>query len=64
MVFIACGMGRRQRHGPSPIVADIARDAGITYVAVVTKPFSFEGKCRMLQAEEGIKPSSARWTPC
>ncbi len=55
MVFIAGGMGGGTGTGASPIVADIAREAGILTVGVVTKPFSFEGKRRMLQAEEGIK---------
>ena len=55
MVFIASGMGGGTGTGASPIVADIAREAGILTVGVVTKPFSFEGKRRMLQAEEGIK---------
>jgi cell division protein FtsZ len=55
MVFIAGGMGGGTGTGASPIVADIAREAGILTVGVVTKPFSFEGKRRMQQAEEGIK---------
>ena len=55
MVFIAAGMGGGTGTGASPIVADIAREAGTLTVAVVTKPFNFEGKRRMVQAEEGIK---------
>ena len=55
MVFIASGMGGGTGTGASPIVADIAREAGALTVGVVTKPFSFEGKRRMEQAEEGIK---------
>ncbi|UOO36947.1 cell division protein FtsZ [Oscillospiraceae bacterium CM] len=55
MVFIAGGMGGGTGTGASPIVADIAREAGILTVGVVTKPFGFEGKRRMQQAEEGIK---------
>ena len=55
MVFIACGMGGGTGTGASPVVADIARESGILTVGVVTKPFSFEGKRRMNQAEEGIK---------
>jgi len=54
MVFIAAGMGGGTGTGASPIVADIAREMGVLTVAVVTKPFSFEGKRRMMQAEEGI----------
>jgi cell division protein FtsZ len=55
MVFIAAGMGGGTGTGASPVVADIAREAGILTVAVVTKPFRFEGSRRMSQAEEGIK---------
>ena len=54
MVFIAAGMGGGTGTGAAPIVADIARELGILTVGVVTKPFSFEGKRRMMQAEEGI----------
>ena len=55
MVFLAGGMGGGTGTGASPVVADIAREAGALTVGVVTKPFSFEGKRRMEQAEEGIK---------
>ena len=55
MVFLAAGMGGGTGTGASPVVADIAREAGALTVGVVTKPFSFEGKRRMEQAEEGIK---------
>ena len=55
MVFLAAGMGGGTGTGAAPIVADIARESGILTVAVVTKPFSFEGKRRMQQAEAGIK---------
>lgn len=55
MVFLAGGMGGGTGTGAMPIVADIAREAGMLTVAVVTKPFSFEGKQRIQQAEEGIK---------
>ena len=54
MVFIAAGMGGGTGTGASPVVADIAREQGILTVGVVTKPFSFEGKRRMDQANEGI----------
>ena len=47
MVFIAAGMGGGTGTGAAPIVAEIARDLGILTVAVVTKPFIFEGKKRM-----------------
>lgn len=54
MVFITAGMGGGTGTGAAPTIADIARESGILTVGVVTKPFSFEGKRRMLQAEEGI----------
>ena len=54
MVFLACGMGGGTGTGASPIIADIAREAGILTVAVVTKPFRFEGPRRMKIADEGI----------
>ena len=54
MVFITAGMGGGTGTGAAPIIADIAREAGILTVGVVTKPFSFEGKRRMDQALEGI----------
>ena len=55
MVFITAGMGGGTGTGAAPVVADIAKESGILTVGVVTKPFTFEGKRRMLQAEEGIK---------
>ena len=54
MVFITAGMGGGTGTGAAPIIADIAREAGILTVGVVTKPFSFEGKRRMQQAQRGI----------
>jgi len=54
MVFITAGMGGGTGTGAGPIVADIAREAGILTVGVVTKPFGFEGKKRMTQAMSGI----------
>lgn len=54
MVFITAGMGGGTGTGASPVVAQIARELGALTVGVVTKPFSFEGKKRMLSAEEGI----------
>ncbi|MBS5734246.1 MAG: cell division protein FtsZ [Clostridiales bacterium] len=54
MVFITAGMGGGTGTGAAPIVAKIAKDMGILTVGIVTKPFSFEGKRRMQQAEEGI----------
>ena len=54
MVFITAGMGGGTGTGAAPIVADLAREAGILTVGVVTKPFRFEGANRMRQAEQGI----------
>ncbi len=54
MVFIAAGMGGGTGTGAAPIVAQIAKELGILTVAIVTKPFAFEGKRRMEQAEIGI----------
>ena len=54
MVFITAGMGGGTGTGAAPIVAQIAKEMGILTVAVVTKPFPFEGKKRMVAAEEGI----------
>lgn len=54
MVFITAGMGGGTGTGASPIVAQIAREVGALTVGVVTKPFAFEGKKRLLSAEEGI----------
>jgi len=55
MVFITAGMGGGTGTGAAPIVADIAKDLGILSVAVVTRPFVWEGKKRMTVAEEGLK---------
>lgn len=55
MVFIACGMGGGTGTGAAPIIAQMAQDAGALTVAVVTKPFSFEGSRRRQQAESGIR---------
>lgn len=54
MVFIAAGMGGGTGTGAAPVVAEVAKELGILTVAVVTKPFSFEGKKRMAFAEQGI----------
>lgn len=55
MVFIAAGMGGGTGTGGAPIIAQAAKEAGALTVAVVTKPFLFEGTRRMVQAEEGIE---------
>lgn len=54
MVFIACGMGGGTGTGAAPIVAQAAKEQGILTVAVVTKPFSFEGNQRMKLADMGL----------
>ena len=54
MVFIAAGMGGGTGTGAAPIVAEVAKELGILTVAVVTKPFPFEGKKRTAFADEGI----------
>jgi cell division protein FtsZ len=54
MVFITAGMGGGTGTGASPIIAEVARDMGILTVGIVTKPFGFEGKKKMEQAEKGI----------
>ncbi len=55
MVFITAGMGGGTGTGAAPIIADLAKEMDILTVGVVTKPFSFEGRLRMQQAEEGIE---------
>lgn len=54
MIFIAAGMGGGTGTGAAPIVAEVAKELGILTVAVVTKPFPFEGKKRTAYADEGI----------
>ena len=60
MVFITAGMGGGTGTGAAPIVADLAHEAGILTVGVVTKPFKFEGANRMRQAEAGIQALSEK----
>jgi cell division protein FtsZ len=55
MVFITAGMGGGTGTGAAPVFAEIAKELGILTVAIVTKPFSFEGKQRALAAEDGIR---------
>ncbi len=55
MVFVTAGMGGGTGTGAAPVVARIARQAGALTVGVVTRPFSFEGRRRMRQAEEGLE---------
>jgi cell division protein FtsZ len=54
LVFITCGMGGGTGTGAAPIIAQMARDCGALTVGIVTKPFLFEGRKRMKQAEMGI----------
>ncbi|ERI54136.1 cell division protein FtsZ [Pseudomonas sp. AOB-7] len=55
MVFITTGMGGGTGTGAAPVIAEVAKELGILTVAVVTRPFPFEGKKRMLIADEGIR---------
>ena len=54
LVFVTCGMGGGTGTGASPIIAQLARDLGALTIGIVTKPFLFEGRKRMRQAEMGI----------
>jgi cell division protein FtsZ len=60
MVFITAGMGGGTGTGAAPVIAEIAKELGILTVGVVTKPFLFEGKQRMLNAERGISELKER----
>ncbi|MCY4485859.1 MAG: cell division protein FtsZ [Deltaproteobacteria bacterium] len=55
MIFLTAGMGGGTGTGAAPVIASVAREVGALTVGVVTKPFIFEGKRRMQQAEEGIR---------
>jgi cell division protein FtsZ len=55
MVFVTAGMGGGTGTGAAPVIADISRNLGILTVAVVTKPFSFEGQRKARLAEDGIE---------
>ena len=55
LVFITCGMGGGTGTGAAPVIAEIAREMGILTIGVVSKPFMFEGKPRMRNAEAGIE---------
>lgn len=55
MIFITAGMGGGTGTGAAPVVAEIAKELGILTVGVVTKPFTFEGKKRLVQAEKGVE---------
>ncbi|HIK55462.1 MAG TPA: cell division protein FtsZ [Synechococcales cyanobacterium M55_K2018_004] len=60
LVFITAGMGGGTGTGAAPIVAEVAKEVGALTVGVVTRPFTFEGKRRMTQAEEGIAALQSR----
>ena len=60
LVFITCGMGGGTGTGAAPIVAEVAKEMGALTVGVVTRPFTFEGRRRMHQAEEGIAALQSR----
>jgi cell division protein FtsZ len=55
MIFVTCGMGGGTGTGAAPIVAEVAKESGALTVAIVTKPFSFEGMQRAMIAEEGLE---------
>ncbi len=55
MIFITSGLGGGTGSGAAPVVASLASELGALSVAVVTKPFAFEGRRRMLQAEQAFK---------
>ncbi|MFN3599449.1 MAG: cell division protein FtsZ [Aquificaceae bacterium] len=55
MLFLACGLGGGTGTGAAPVIAEVAKDMGILTVAVVTKPFNFEGPKRMQVASEGLE---------
>lgn len=60
MVFVTCGFGGGTASGGGPVICEIAKEAGALTVAVVTKPFAFEGQQRMTIAEEGISELNDR----
>ncbi|HIR08632.1 MAG TPA: cell division protein FtsZ, partial [Candidatus Pullichristensenella stercoripullorum] len=55
LVFVTCGMGGGTGTGAAPVIAELARDMGILTIGVVSKPFMFEGRQRMKNAEAGIE---------
>src|SRR6185436_15575686 len=59
MIFITAGMGGGTGTGAAPVIASVAKELGVLTVGVVTKPFAFEGKRRMRQAEEGMRELKA-----
>src|SRR3981189_1381389 len=63
MVFIAAGMGGGTGTGAAPVIAQVSKDMGALTVGVVTKPFTFEGRQRLKNAEEGIAQLRDRVDP-
>lgn len=61
MVFITAGMGGGTGTGAAPVVAQIAREMGVLTIGIVTKPFAFEGKRRMEQAENVLQIFANTW---
>lgn len=59
LVFVTAGMGGGTGTGAAPVVGEMAREMGALTIAIVTKPFGFEGKKRMRQAEEGLEQLKA-----
>ena len=59
MVFITTGMGGGTGTGAAPVIAKVAKEMGILTIGIVTKPFAFEGRRRLAQAEQGIRELSA-----
>ena len=63
MVFVTTGLGGGTGTGAAPVIASLANQIGALTVAVVTKPFKFEGRKRALQAEAGLQRARPRaWT--
>ncbi len=62
IVFIAAGMGGGTGTGAAPVIAQAARDMGILTVGIITVPFTFEGRKRRTQAEEGIEKMRLYWS--
>ncbi len=60
MIFLTCGLGGGTGTGSAPVIAEIAKELGILTVAVVTRPFSFEGARRKSQADEGLENLKAK----
>ena len=63
MVFVTAGLGGGTGTGAAPVIASLASEMGILTVAVITRPFGFEGKRRLQQAERGLKELSTASTP-